>query len=153
MKSAILLCSMLCVTVLIGSIKSYSKPCATTTSLTNASKASMQSLTGFATWYCRASAKREHTGGPLILMANGKPLNDKALTMAMWTPGKKLGRFYRVTNLQNGISAIIQQTDLGPGRQSRSRKVICDLSKAAMLALAGQDGIKRGKIKVKIERI
>ena len=114
---------------------------------------------GWATWYSRQSCQREGTGGKSILMANGKPLDDRAMTCAMWIVGKHGrplrpdGRLVSVRNVQTGMTVQVAWADNGPGCVPRSRGVICDLTPAAMLALAGPDGIKAGRVKVKIERI
>jgi len=114
---------------------------------------------GWATWYSRQSCQREGTGGKSILMANGKPLDDRAMTCAMWIVGKHGrplrpdGRLVSVRNVQTGMTVQVAWADNGPGCVPRSRGVICDLTPAAMLALAGPDGIKAGRVKVKIERM
>jgi len=51
------------------------------------------------------------------------------------------------------MTVQVAWADNGPGCVPRSRGVICDLTPAAMRALAGEDGIKAGRVKVKIERI
>ena len=159
MKYPTLILCLLCVTVLIGSTESYSKPCGATTASTPASKASTPSLTGWGTWYCRASARREGTGGKNILMANGKPLVDTALTVAipkklMKAMNISLGSRVLVRSLAGNHTDILAMvTDHGPGRSSQRRGVIIDLSQAAMLALAGQDGINRGRIAVKVSKL
>jgi len=150
-----------------------SQPAGSSLALSRCAKASMPpqlhltpsvtpiSLTsGFASWYSRASCRREGTGGKRILMANGKPLDDRAMTCAMWIIGKHGrplrpdGRLVKITSVQNTLRAVVVAwTDNGPGCVPRSRGVICDLTPTAMLALAGPDGIKAGRVKVKIERI
>jgi len=115
---------------------------------------------GFATWYSRASARREGTGGDRVLMANGKPLRDEALTCAMWLTNST-GRPLRpdgsiVTVRAVGTPASGQKTvsvawtDNGPGSAPRSRGVIVDLSRAAMLAL-DPDGLRKGRVAVTVE--
>lgn len=106
---------------------------------------------GFATWYSRASAHREGTGGKRILMANGKPLVDTAMTAAMNTPGKPSGQRYRVTNCDNGMSVTVRHEDKGPGKKAAKRGVIIDLTPAAFLALGGK--LNNGKLTVKVEAI
>jgi len=123
------------------------------------SRGESQSLTGYATWCSRQSCRREGTGGKRILMANGKPLDDTKLTAALWIVGKHGrplkpdGRLVSVRNVETGATVKVAWADNGPGCVPRSRGVICDLTPAAMLALAGPDGIKAGRVKVKIERI
>jgi rare lipoprotein A len=82
-------------------------------------------------------------------MANGKPLNDSAMTCAVWNI--PFGRKLRVRNLANGRTVIVTVTDRGPGKRSRSRGVIVDLTPAAMRALAGEDGINAGRVRVELE--
>lgn len=69
----------------------------------------------------------------------------------MW--GKPTNQVYTVTNLSNGKRLNVRWTDRGPGTEQRRRGVIVDLSKAAMIALAGQAGLRAGHIKVEVERI
>ncbi len=104
--------------------------------------------TGRASWYSRESCKREGTGGKDIRMANGKPLDDNALTCAAWGP--KFGTMLRVTNLDNGKSVVVKLTDRGPGKRAWRRGVIVDLTKAAFRKLAP---VKRGVIRVKVETV
>jgi len=134
----------------------------TATEKTNLSGTSWMNSTakeGWATWYSRASARREGTGGKSILMANGKPLNDQAMTCAMWvigTHGRPLrpdGRFMRIVNTTSGCHIFALWTDNGPGRVPRSRGVVVDLTPAAMMALAGPAGIKAGRVMVRVEKI
>ena len=153
MKSTILTLCLLCAIALTESANSCGWPADPTPTLTTASKASTTSLTGYATYYSRASARREGTGGKNILMANGKPLVDTAMTVALWLPGRPSGQRYRVTSLKTGKSVIVQWEDVGPGKRSRSMGVIADLTPAAMRAIAGKQGIKAGRIKIRIERI
>lgn len=113
-------------------------------------------LQGFATWYCRASCRREGTGGKQILMANGKPLDDQALTCALWLtnsrgrPRRPDGRIVTVRHVQTGRTIKVAWTDNGPGRVPRSRGVVIDLSRAAMVALAGEAGIRSGGVEVEV---
>lgn len=113
---------------------------------------------GWATWYSRASCKREGTGGGMVLMANGQPLDDTRLTCALWLTNsagrvqRPDGRLVTVRCVTTGRSVQVQWTDNGPGRKARDRGVIVDLSRAAMVALAGKDGIRRGRVQVEVER-
>jgi hypothetical protein len=131
-----------------------------------APKRGPQTLTrsGLATWYSRASCRREGTGGRDVRMANGRPLDDAAMTCAMWltnSTGRPLrpdGRIVTIsvansTRSRCTTSATLWKTvtcawtDNGPGRVPRSRGVIVDLSKAAMMAL-DPDGIRKGRVAV-----
>lgn len=108
---------------------------------------------GYATWYSRASARREGTGGKRILMANRKPLRDNALTCALPTKittalNMKFGQRVHVTNLKTGHTAFLTYTDHGPGQKSRLMGTIIDLTPAAFVALGGK--LAHGKITVKI---
>ena len=106
-------------------------------------------ITGAATWY-------PSTGKAT---ASGQPYDTAAMTCAMWItnslghPLRPDGRIVSVLNVETGKKVQVAWTDNGPGIVPRSRGVVIDLTPAAMIALAGQDGIKRGKIKVKVERI
>lgn len=149
-------CLILSVLVLTASIGNCYGQCGRTTNSTLSSTASssqsgkpLKCETGLATWYCRDSCRREGTGGKEILMANGKPLNDSAMTCAVWNI--PFGRKLRVRNLANGRTVIVTVTDRGPGKRSRSRGVIVDLTPAAMRALAGEDGINAGRVRVELE--
>jgi rare lipoprotein A (peptidoglycan hydrolase) len=84
-------------------------------------------------------------------MANGRPLNDSAMTIAIWRPGKPQGQHYLLTNLKNGKTVIAHWTDRGPGQRARSRGTIADLTPAVFAALGGK--LRDGKIQVKIEQI
>jgi len=112
-----------------------------------------------ASWYSRQSCRREGTGGKRVLMANGKPLDDQAMTCALWITNKygrprfPDGRLVKIRNAGNGKTVTVAWTDNGPGRVPRSRGVIVDLSKAAMMALAGPAGIKAGRVAVRLEAL
>lgn len=112
---------------------------------------------GWATWYSRESCRREGTGGEKILMANGKPLVDSNMTCAIWRtlPDGRVkrpdSRLLKVTHLETGRSITVRWTDNGPGKKPRREGVIIDLTPAAMRALAGEDGIKQGRVRVKAE--
>ena len=94
-------------------------------------------------------------------MANLQPLDDNAMTVALWivgTHGRPLkpdGRLVRIVSVRDGLrtTAICAWTDNGPGCVPRSEGVICDLTPAAMRALAGEDGIREGRVEVRVEGI
>ena len=115
--------------------------------------------TGLASWYCRESCKREGTGGKAIKMANGKPLVDSAMTCAIWRTlpdgrvKRPTGKTLRVTNANTGKTITVKWTDNGPGKKQREEGVIIDLTPAAMRALAGEDGIKQGRVNVVVEEM
>lgn len=111
-------------------------------------------INGYATWYSRKSCRREGTGGKRILMANNKPLNDHMLTCALPTNitatlNIKFGQQVRVTNLVNGRTTLLTFTDRGPGRRSRSRGTIIDLTPAAFRVLGGN--LADGRLRIKLQ--
>ena len=112
-------------------------------------------LTGTATWYSRASSRRERTGGKAVLRADGQPLDDAAMTCALWIIGRNGrplrpdGRWVIVHYGQRSIR--VQWRDNGPGRGPRSKGVVVDLTPAAMRQLAGERGIRTGRVPVKVE--
>ena len=57
------------------------------------------------------------------------------------------------TECREWKTVTVAWTDNGPGRVPRSRGVIVDLSKAAMMALAGPAGIKAGRVAVRLEAL
>lgn len=121
------------------------------------SAAAAEPARGWATWYSRASCKREGTGGERVLMANGQPLDDGAMTCALWITGahgrplRPDGRLVIVKNVATGETIEVGWTDNGPGKGPRARGVIIDLTPAAMRALAGEDGIRAGRVEVEVE--
>ncbi len=112
-------------------------------------------LTGTATWYSRASSQREGTGGQAVLRADGQPLDDNAMTCALWIVGRNGrplrpdGRWVIVHYGQRSIKA--QWCDNGPGRGPRAKGVVIDLTPAAMRRLAGERGIRMGRVPVRVE--
>ena len=111
---------------------------------------------GLASWYDRESCIRE--SGQAI-MANLQPLDDNAMTCALWITGKHGrpllpdGRLVKITSVQDGCSFYVAWTDNGPGCVPRSEGVICDLTPRAMRALAGEDGIREGRVEITMEGI
>ena len=105
-------------------------------------------LKGVATWY-------PSTGKAT---ASGQPYDTAAMTCAMWitnSMGRPLrpdGRIVSVLNVETGKKVQVAWTDNGPGIVPRIRGVVIDLTPAAMIALAGQDGIRKGRIAVKVEK-
>jgi len=148
------ICFACCTAVLTMSIGNCGESCRKTTESTSAHNVFATNSTPsvkLASWYSRESCRREGTGGKDILMANGKPLNDSAMTCAVWNIPFR--RKLRVRNLANGRTVIVTVTDRGPGKRSRSQGVIVDLTPAAMRELAGEKGIKQGRVMVEVERI
>lgn len=97
-----------------------------------------------ASWYSRESVIKEGNSG---VTASGERFNDNALTCAL--PHHRFGKFYKVTNLNNGKSVIVRHNDFGPGNKPRQRGVVIDLSKSAFSSIADlKDGITPIKMEV-----
>ena len=120
---------------------------------------------GWASWYSTNSVKDDYRrmGEPLpkdgvFPMANGEPLDENSMTCALWItneygrPCLPDGRLVRIASA-TGCSVVVAWTDNGPGSAPRSEGVICDLTPAAMRALAGEDGIKAGRVEITLEGI
>lgn len=101
--------------------------------------------TGLASWYTVASTKAEGNSG---ICANGERMNDKALTCALRQ--RSFGKFYRVTNRENGKSVIVRHNDFGPGRKPAARGVIIDLSRSAFEQIADT---WKGLVRVEVEEV
>lgn len=109
-----------------------------------------QTAFGKASWYSRESCAREGTGGKDIRMANNRPLDDNALTCAIWGP--KFGTKLKVTNLDNNQSVVVTVTDRGPGRGPWRKDVLIDLTMAAWKKLGAP--LSKGIIdRVKVEPV
>ena len=91
-----------------------------------------------ASWY---GGKADGLVGKLT--ASGEPLDDKALTCAMW--GFPFGTKIKVT--LGNRSVIVRVNDRGPNRKKHPERGI-DLTKAAFSRLAHPDA---GLLKVKLE--
>ena len=87
-------------------------------------------------------------------MANGKPLDDAAMTCALWIVGrngrplKPDGRMVTVRNVETGNEIVVRWTDNGPGKKARSRGVVIDLTPAAFSALGGRLGAGNMRVDV-----
>jgi len=144
-------------TGLIESIR-VSPPSIATTSVSRNTLTNSTAKEGLASWYDRESCIKE--SGQAI-MANGQPLDDNAMTAALWIVGKNGrplkpdGRLVKITSVQDGSRKAVTcaWTDNGPGCVPRSEGVICDLTPRAMLSLAGEDGIREGRVEVTMEGI
>ncbi len=97
-----------------------------------------------ASWYSRASCKREGTSG--ILTASGQPYDEHAMTCAL--PHHRFGGVYQVCG--EAGCATVKHTDYGPGRQARARGVVIDLTPAGFLKACGN--LRRGICRVEVER-
>ena len=100
---------------------------------------------GLASWYSRASCKREGTSG---IMTNGRRLEDEAYTCAIWD--YPFGAILEVTNLGNNLSVEVEVTDRGPAKRLVKEGKIIDLSKAAFRQLAP---LGQGLVKVSVRKI
>ena len=80
-------------------------------------------------------------------MANGQPLDDTALTMAIGAHLKHLvGRRATVTNVQTGQAVEVLITDTGGFYQARYGHRVADLTIATKQAIGMQGGL--GEVKV-----
>jgi len=134
-----------------------------TMAVTAASEPGPATVTGWATWYSTNSCKLDDVirGVPPrteFRTASGKLLDDSALSCALPLETARVlniryGDSVRVTSLATSRTVTMKYLDRGPGRKSRSRGVIVDLSVAGMLALAGEKGIEAGRVKIKLEAV
>lgn len=81
---------------------------------------------------------------PRCLTASGEPLNDGAMTAAMW--GVPLGTRVRITHGNKSI--VVRINDRGPAKRLVAEGRCIDLTKAAFGALAP---LSRGLIPVTVE--
>ncbi len=103
-------------------------------------------LQGEASYYSRAGCLGCN---PARIMANGQPLNDGALTMAIGADKKHLvGRKARVTSLATGKSATVTITDTGGFHQARYGHRVADLTVATKQAIGMAGGV--GQVRVEI---
>lgn len=83
--------------------------------------------------------------------ADGSAFSENALTCAM--ASRDFGKYYRVINLSNNKSVIVQHRDYNPFKRYKGRDMsarIIDLSRAAFTRIEDLD---KGLTRVKIERI
>ncbi len=86
---------------------------------------------------------------PRRIMANGQPLNDNALTMAIGAHLSHLvGRQAKVTNLHTGESVNVVITDTGGFYQSKYGSRVADLTIATKNAIGISGGL--GQVKVEV---
>ena len=121
--------------VLISSLIFYLSSC-------NSTPAFSQSLT--ASYYTYESCRREGTSG--VWTASGERFNENDLTCALRS--RDFGKFYKVTNLDNGKSVIVRHNDFGPNKKLHAKGRIIDLSKGAFKSIAA---LSRGVINVRVE--
>ena len=98
-----------------------------------------------ASYYTYSSCIREGTSG---IMANGKVLDDEALTCASWD--YRFGTRLRITNKLNGRSVVCVVTDRGPAKRlyKRGRKIDVSLKAAQALKM-----VESGIVAVVVEVI
>ena len=103
-------------------------------------------LRGEASYYSRAGCLGCH---PAMIMANGQPLNDSALTMAIGANLKHLvGHKARVTSLVTGKSVTVTITDTGGFYQAKYGHRVADLTVATKNAIGMSGGV--GQVKVEV---
>lgn len=87
--------------------------------------------------------------GSSLTMANGQPLNDNALTMAIGADKKHLvGRTAKVTNKATGQSVNVLITDTGGFYQAKYGNRVADLTIATKQAIGMYGGV--GQVKVEV---
>lgn len=103
-------------------------------------------LEGEASYYSRAGCLG---CDPQMIMANGQPLNDDALTMAIGAHLKHLvGRHARVTSLATGKSVNVKITDTGGFYKAKYGHRVADLTVATKLAIGMKGGV--GQVRVEV---
>jgi len=102
--------------------------------------------TGQASWYSVESCQREGTSG--VWTASGEAFKNEGLTCAMRS--RDFGKYYKVTNLNNGKSVIVKHNDFGPNKKLHKQGRIIDLSKRAFASIAN---LKQGIINVKVDEV
>lgn len=101
-------------------------------------------LQGQASYYSRAGCLG---CDPNAIMANGQPLNDGALTMAIGAHLKHLvGRHATVTSLVTGLSVKVLITDTGGFYQAKYGHRVADLTIATKQAIGMKGGV--GQVRV-----
>lgn len=103
-------------------------------------------LEGEASYYSRAGCLGCNPGR---IMANGQPLNDGALTMAIGANLKHfVGRRATVTSLATGHSVQVTITDTGGFYQAKYGNRVADLTVATKQAIGMAGGV--GKVRVEV---
>jgi len=86
---------------------------------------------------------------PNLTMANGQPLNDGALTMAIGADKKHLvGHRAKVTNVSNGMSVEVLVTDTGGFYKDKYGNRVADLTVATKQAIGMRGGV--GQVRVEV---
>lgn len=99
-----------------------------------------------ASYYTYQSCIREGTSG--VWTASGERFNENDLTCAMRS--RNFGKYYKITNLENGKSVIVKHNDYGPNKKLWKQGRIVDLSKGAFQKISS---LKKGIIRVKVEAL
>lgn len=103
-------------------------------------------LEGEASYYSRAGCLG---CDPNVIMANGQPLNDNALTMAIGADKKHLvGHQARVTSLATGKSVQVRITDTGGFYKAKYGHRVADLTIATKTAIGMAGGV--GQVRVEV---
>lgn len=103
-------------------------------------------MEGEASFYSRAGCLGCNPGR---IMANGQPLNDNALTMAIGADKKHLvGRTARVTSLVTGKSTTVRITDTGGFHAAKYGHRVADLTIATKQAIGMAGGV--GQVRVEV---
>lgn len=103
-------------------------------------------LEGEASYYSRAGCLGCN---PARIMANGQPLNDNALTMAIGANLKHLvGHKAKVTNLHTSQSVDVLITDTGGFYQAKYGSRVADLTIATKQAIGMNGGV--GQVRVQV---
>lgn len=103
-------------------------------------------MEGEASYYSRAGCLGCN---PLFIMANGQPLDDGALTMAIGADKKHLvGYHAKVTSLATGKSVIVKITDTGGFYKDKYGNRVADLTIATKQAIGMAGGV--GQVRVEI---
>ncbi len=104
-------------------------------------------ITGTASYYSRAGCLGCN---PLMIMANGQPLDDNALTMAIGADKKHLvGHTATVTSLATGKSVQVLITDTGGFYKEKYGNRVADLTIATKNAIGMKGGL--GQVRVEVQ--
>ncbi|MEX1997707.1 MAG: septal ring lytic transglycosylase RlpA family protein [Candidatus Andersenbacteria bacterium] len=113
---------------------------------TTTDRNSLLVMEGEASYYSRAGCLG---CDPRFIMANGQPLNDNALTMAIGADKKHfVGRTARVTSLATGKSVEVRITDTGGFYQAKYGHRVADLTVATKQAIGMAGGV--GQVRVEV---
>ena len=154
---AILICSLLSVSVLAGTtkpIKVYVNCTSKNGSIIARELRRGSAVIGKTSYYTIKSCIREGTSG--TTMANNKPYVESAMTCALpFHPPIKAnrrqwGKEYKVTNLGTGQTVLVSHQDYGPGTKALADGVVIDLTPAAFKKLCP---LRLGHVKVIVEQI